>query len=113
MRVPLVYFYLDKLTTTCALRLYRVPWTSQLLPRLGPDWESDHHWAARTPYKEGRRRFITHEWGQWHSYGAPPHLEALGARVPVEGPRSDVVCHTPLGGSQLEGQAYATRGHVP
>jgi hypothetical protein len=30
--------YIEKLTYTLALRLYRLPCPSQLLSRLGPDW---------------------------------------------------------------------------
>ena len=36
--LPARHFF-DKLTQTSALRLYRVPPTSQLLARLGPDWQ--------------------------------------------------------------------------
>ena len=35
--------YIEKLTHTSALRLYRLPWASQLLRRLGPDWHVPGH----------------------------------------------------------------------
>ena len=35
--------YLEKLTHTSALRLYRLPRSSQLLRRLGPDWYEPRH----------------------------------------------------------------------
>jgi hypothetical protein len=38
MRMILMKFYIEKLTYTTALRLYRLPWASQLLRRLSTDW---------------------------------------------------------------------------
>jgi hypothetical protein len=40
--LPMRHF-VEKLTYTSALRLYRLPWASQLLQRLGPDWYVPGH----------------------------------------------------------------------
>ena len=68
-------FFFDKLTQTSALRLYRIPATSQFFPRLGGDWAK-----AGTQACPAQR---------------PTALEALGARVPADGPRADVVAIPP------------------
>jgi hypothetical protein len=93
-RVPLAYFYLDKLTTTCTLRLYRVPWTSQLLPHLGPDWVRPPLGGPHSP-QGGAVIFRNPRVGPMALVRCPTTLEALGAWVPVEGPRSEVVAIPP------------------
>jgi hypothetical protein len=93
-RVPPAYFYLDKLTTTCALRLYCVPWMSQLLPCLGPDWVRPPLGGPHSP-QGGAETFHNPQVGPMALVRRPTALEALGARVPVEGLRSDVVAIPP------------------
>ena len=86
-------FFFDKLTQTSALRLYRIPSSSQFFPRLGGDWakvvldgpktgneEETGYKAPRTTARAAQR---------------PTALEALGARVPADGPRADVVAVPP------------------
>jgi len=51
--VLLACLFFDKLTQTSALRLYRIPSTSQLFPHLGGDWatalqDSSHPVHGRT-----------------------------------------------------------------
>ena len=75
--------YIEKLTHTSALRLYRLPRASQLLRRLGPDWYVPGHGdfplvVTRPLVVHGRRN------------QRPTALEALAARVPSWGPRVDV-----------------------
>ena len=75
--------YIEKLTHTSALRLYRLPRASQLLHRLGPDWHAPGHGdfplvVTRPLVVHGRRN------------QRPTVLEALAARVPSWGPRIDV-----------------------
>jgi hypothetical protein len=38
-----MWHFVEKLTYTSALRLYRLPRASQLLRRLGPDWHVPGH----------------------------------------------------------------------
>ena len=86
-------FYLDKLTQTSALRLYRVPRTSQILARLGPDWggsvQSGPHSGNR-----GVAKYSTGA-GSGRPKQRPTALEALGSRVPFDGPRADVLAVPP------------------
>ena len=75
--------YIEKLTHTSALRLYRLPRASQLLRRLGPDWHVLGHGdfplvVTRPSVEHGRRN------------QRPTVLEALAARVPSWGPRVDL-----------------------
>ena len=80
--------YLDKLTFTSALRLYRLPGASQLLRRLGPDWHvlSSGDLPLAVPIKHGR---------QGSRKQRPTALEALASRVPVIGPKIDVTVIAP------------------
>ena len=80
--------YIEKLTHTSALRLYRLPRASQLLCRLGPEWyvpgHGDFHSVVTRPLVvHGRRN------------QRPTALEALAARVPSWGPRVDVTWISP------------------
>jgi hypothetical protein len=80
--------YIEKLTHTSALRLYRLPQASQLLRRLGPEWHvpSPEDLPLAVPVSRtgpGRRRH------------RPTVLEALAARIPSDGPRVDVVAIPP------------------
>jgi hypothetical protein len=80
--------------TTRALRLYRVPRESQLLRRLGPDWDplvqTGSHWVLPGARVNPNRRT-----GSGRSAQRPTALEALGARIPFDGPRADVVAVAP------------------
>ena len=80
--------YLEKLTHTLALRLYRLPRSSQLLRRLGSDWYSPHHEdfplvvPQSSPQRGGGNR-------------RPTVLEALAWRVPSHGPKVDLMVIAP------------------
>ena len=93
-RVPPAFYYLDKLTTTCALRLYRVPRSSQLLARLGQDWTGSPSGGLHSP-QGGAETFCNPRVGPMALVRRPTALEALGARVPAEGPRADIVAVPP------------------
>ena len=87
-------FFFDKLTQTSALRLYRIPSTSQFFPRLGGDWAKvgssgaqDGNRGAKTTYNTPRTPARLAQ--------RPTALEALGTRVPADGPRADVVAIPP------------------
>ena len=75
--------YIEKLTHTSVLRLYRLPQASQLLHHLGPDWHVLGHGdfpmvVTHSAVKHGRRN------------QRPTVLEALTTRVPSWGPRVDL-----------------------
>jgi hypothetical protein len=85
--IPMKY-YIEKLTYTSALRLYRLPQASQLLHRLGPDWYVPSQGDLPLPVPcsgvlPGKRN------------QRPTALEALAQKVPSEGPRVDVVAIAP------------------
>ena len=96
-------FYFDKLTATSALRLYRVPVTSQLRSCLGSDWAfdpqggPDSNNGGPVPYIPPRVRPRVHA-------QRPTALEALGRRVPVEGPHTDIVAIPPWEVPNWEGR---------
>jgi hypothetical protein len=85
--------FLEKLIHTSALRLYRVPRGSQLLSCLGHEWDSSVQtgtdWVLPGPLASTSRN------GSGRSKQRPTALEALGARVPAEAPRTDVVAVAP------------------
>jgi hypothetical protein len=85
--IPMKHF-IEKLTYTSALRLYRLPQASQLLRRLGPDWyvlgQGD------LPLLVPRSRVLPGKRNQ-----CPTALEALALKVPSKGPRVDVVAIAP------------------
>jgi hypothetical protein len=81
-------FYIEKLTYTSALRLYRLPRASQLLRRLGPDWYVPSQ--GDLPLPVPRSRVLPGKCNQ-----RPTALEALALKVPSEGPRVDVVAIAP------------------
>ena len=85
--------YLEKLTATSALRIYHVPVTSQLRRRLGPDWCLDLSGGPDLS-NEGPVIPIQRAGPRVHAQ-RPTALEALGERVPVQGPHADVVAVTP------------------
>ena len=74
--------YIEKLTHTSALRLYRLPRMSQLLRRLGPDWYSP---------RPGDNAPVVPEQlpSRGKSKQRPTVLEALAQRVPSHGPQVD------------------------
>ena len=74
--------YIEKLTHTSALRLYRLLRMSQLLRQLGPDWYSPC---------PGDNTLIVPEHlpSQGKSKQCPTVLEALAWRVPSHGPKVD------------------------
>ena len=80
--------YLEKLTFTSALRLYRLPGSSQLLRRLGQDWHvpSPEDLPLAVPTNRGR---------QGSHKQRPTALEALASRVPIIGPKIDVTVIAP------------------
>jgi hypothetical protein len=86
--LPMRHF-VEKLTYTSALRLYRLPWASQLLQRLGPDWYVPGH--GDFPSVVTRSPAVCGQQNQ-----CPTVLEALALKVPSDGPRcygwSAVMC---------------------
>jgi hypothetical protein len=81
-------FYIEKLTYTSALRLYRLPRASQLLCRLGSDWYVPGQ--GDLPLPVPRSRVLPGKRNQ-----RPTALEALAQKVPSKGPRVDVVAIAP------------------
>ncbi|KAH8986279.1 hypothetical protein EDB92DRAFT_1262340 [Lactarius akahatsu] len=88
MRMLHMGIFLEKVTQTSALRLYRLSRGSQLLRRLGPEW-----------YVPGRGDFPLVVTGSAVVPGRrtrrPTALEALAARVPSTGPRVDITAVAP------------------
>ena len=80
--------YIEKLTHTSALRLYRLPRASQLLRCLGPEWYVPGHGDFQTVVT---RPLVVH--GRRNQ--RPTALEALAAKVPSWGPRVDVTWISP------------------
>jgi hypothetical protein len=96
--LPMRHF-IEKLTYTSALRLYRLPWASQLLRRLGPEWYVPDHGDFPS--------VVTHSQavcGQRNQ--CPTVLEALALRVPSDGPR---VNHTEIGPWEVPNWVARTR----
>jgi hypothetical protein len=81
-------FFIEKLTYTSALRLYRLPRESQLLRRLGTDWYSPGQ--GDLPLPVPRSRVLPGKRNQ-----RPTALEALALKVPSEGPKVDVAALAP------------------
>jgi hypothetical protein len=95
-RVLPARYYFDKLTHTSALRLYRVPPTTQLLPRLGDDWRSrvldDPH---PTDNHEEQVTYHLQSIGPKRSTRRHTALEALSERIPFDGPQTNIVAVAP------------------
>jgi hypothetical protein len=85
--MPMKY-YIEKLTYTSALRLYRLPQASQLLRRLGPDWYVPSQGDLPLPVPHSR--ILPGKRNQ-----RPTALEALAQKVPSGGPRVDIVAIAP------------------
>jgi hypothetical protein len=81
-------FFIEKLTYTSALRLYRLPRESQILRRLGTDWYSLGQGDLPLPVPQSR--VLPGKRNQ-----RPTALEALALRVPSRGPRVDVAAVAP------------------
>jgi hypothetical protein len=80
--------YIEKLTYTSALRLYRLPRPSQLLRRLGQDWYAPGQ--GDLPLVVARSRALPGKRNQ-----RPTALEALALKVPSSGPRVDLTVLAP------------------
>jgi hypothetical protein len=85
--VPMCH-YIEKLTYTSALRLYRLPRPSQLLCCLGLDWYVAGQ--GDLPMVVARSLALPGKWNQ-----RPTALEALALKVPSSGPKVDVVVLAP------------------
>jgi hypothetical protein len=85
--LPMKHF-IEKLTYTSALRLYRLPWASQLLRRLGKDWYSPSQGDLPLPVPHSRTLPGKHN-------QRPTALEALALKVPSSGPKVDVAAIAP------------------
>jgi hypothetical protein len=77
--LPMRHF-VEKLTYTLALCLYRLPRASQLLRRLGPDWHVPGH--SDFPLVVTQSSSVRGQRNQ-----CPTVLEALALKVPSDGPR--------------------------
>jgi hypothetical protein len=80
--------YIEKLTYTSALWLYRLPRPSQLLSHLGPDWYVAGQ--GDLPMVVARSRALPGKRNQ-----RPTALEALTLRVPSSGPKVDLTVLAP------------------
>jgi hypothetical protein len=80
--------YIEKLTYTSALRLYRLPHSSQILRRLGQDWYVPGQ--GDLPLVVTRSRALPGKRNQ-----RPTALEALALKVPSSGPRVDLTVLAP------------------
>jgi hypothetical protein len=80
--------YIEKLTYTSALRLYRLPRSSQLLSRLGQDWYVPGQ--GDLPMVVARSRALPGKRNQ-----RPTALEALALKVPSSGPKVDLAVLAP------------------
>jgi hypothetical protein len=83
--LPMRHF-IEKLTHTSALRLYRLPRGSQLLRRLGPKWYAPREGDLPLPVPPNSHQ---------RKKCRPTCLESLAARIPTEGPRVDVTAIPP------------------
>jgi hypothetical protein len=81
-------FFIEKLTYTSALRLYRLPRESQILRRLGTNWYSPGQGDLPLPVL--RSHVLPGKRNQ-----RPTVLEALALRVPSEGPKVDIAAVAP------------------
>jgi hypothetical protein len=96
LREPLLHFtrmlpmkhFIEKLTYMLALRLYRLPWVSQLLRRLGEDWYAPGQ--GDLPLPVPRSCILPGKRNQ-----CPTALEALALKVPSSGPKVNVVALAP------------------
>jgi hypothetical protein len=87
-RMVPMHHYVEKLTYTSALRLYRLPRPSQLLSRLGPDWYVAGQ--GDLPMVVARSRALPGKHNQH-----PTALEALALKVPSSGPKVDLTVLAP------------------
>jgi hypothetical protein len=80
--------YIEKLTYTSALQLYRLPCSSQILRRLGQDWYVPGQ--GDLPLVVARSRALPGKRNQ-----RPTALEALALKVPSSGPKVDLTVLAP------------------
>jgi hypothetical protein len=85
--IPMKHF-IEKLTYTSALQLYRLPWVSQILCCLGEDWYVPSQGDLPVPVPCSR--ILPGKCNQ-----RPTALEALALKVPSLGPRVDIVAIAP------------------
>jgi hypothetical protein len=85
-----MHHFLENLTYTSALRLYRLPQNSQLLRCLGPDWYITGYGNQPMLLPGG----VDQPANSWTL--CPTVLEALAQRVLSWGPRVDIVAISPL-----------------
>ncbi len=87
-------YYIQKLTQTSSLRLYRVPWMSQLLVRLGPYWDGS---VQNSPHisNGGVVQSSTNPLRSGSGKQRPTALEALGERIDPMGPSINVTAIAP------------------
>jgi hypothetical protein len=96
-----MHHFLEKLTYTSVLRLYRLPRQSQLLQRLGPSWcPMDQRNLPLPVQRMGHGNHLTLlPEGVDQPVNSrilhPTVLEALAQRVPSWGPRVDIVAVSP------------------
>jgi hypothetical protein len=87
-RMLLMKFFIEKLTYTSALRLYRLPRESQLLHHLGNDWYAPGQGDLPLPVPQSC--ILPGKCNQ-----RPTALEALALKVPSSGPKVNVVALAP------------------
>jgi hypothetical protein len=87
-RMVPMHHYIEKLTYTSALRLYRLPRPSQLLSRLGPDWYVAGQ--GDLPMVVTRSHALPGKRNQH-----PTALEALTLKVPSSGPKVNLTVLAP------------------
>jgi hypothetical protein len=96
-----MHHFLEKLTYTSALRLYRLPSKSQLLSRLGPEWctmDQDNLLIPVQRVGHGNHLTLLPEGVDQPANSRilhPTVLEALAQRVPSWGPKVNIVAVTP------------------
>jgi hypothetical protein len=99
MRMLPMRHFVEKLTYTSALQLYRLPWASQLLRHLGPEWYVPGH--SDFPSVVTRSHAVCGQQNQ-----CPTVLEALALKVPSDGPRVD---HAAIGPWEVPNWVARTR----
>jgi hypothetical protein len=91
MQILPMHHFLEKLTYTSALWLYRLLRGSQLLRCLGPNWHTTGYNDLPTLLAAGVNQIVDNS----RQNLCPTVLEALAHRVPLWGPRVDIVVVSP------------------
>ena len=94
LRILPASYYIEKLTQTSSLRLYRVPCTSQLLMRLGSYWDGTVQNGPQ-PSNGAVVQSSTNRLRSGSTKQRPTALEALGGRIDPMGPHIDVTAIAP------------------